>query len=149
MPKSKAARLILNLPTENNQKVVNGMETKDEYGQNGPDGGQTQVHPDVVEYVASKMPDMDDLFDVAELFKAFGDLTRARIICALTQSEMCVSDLAVLLEMNQSAVSHQLRMLKQARLVKTRRDGKVRYYSLADEHIQKLFQVAFEHILEE
>lgn len=110
---------------------------------------QSQNRPAVVAYVASKMPDMDDLFDVAELFKAFGDLTRARIICALSQSEMCVSDLALLLEMNQSAVSHQLRQLKQARLVKTRRDGKVRYYSLADEHIQKLFQVAFEHILEE
>ena len=92
---------------------------------------------------------MDDLIDVAELFKAFGDLTRSKIICALAQSEMCVSDLAVLLEMNQSAVSHQLRMLKQVRLVKTRRDGKVRYYSLADEHIQKLFQVAFEHIMED
>ena len=109
----------------------------------------SQVHPDIVSYVAEKMPEMDDLFEVAELFKAFGDLTRARIICALTQSELCVSDLAVLLEMNQSAVSHQLRLLKQARLVKTRRDGKVRYYSLADEHIQKLFQVAFEHVLEE
>ncbi len=110
---------------------------------------QPQVHPDVIKYVASHMPDIDDLLDVAELFKAFGDLTRARIICALSQSEMCVSDLAVLLEMNQSAVSHQLRLLKQSRLVKTRRDGKIRYYSLADEHIEKLFQVAFEHILEE
>lgn len=125
------------------------MEDKQLFEQSIADSGQTQVHPDVVEFVASRMPDMDDLFDVAELFKAFGDMTRARIICALTQSEMCVSDLAVLLEMNQSAVSHQLRMLKQVRLVKTRRDGKVRYYSLADEHIQKLFQVAFEHILEE
>ncbi len=112
-------------------------------------GSQAQMHPEIVSYVASKMPEMDDLFEVAELFKAFGDLTRARIICALTQSEMCVSDLSVLLEMNQSAVSHQLRLLKQARLVKTRRDGKIRYYSLADEHIQKLFQVAFEHVLEE
>ncbi len=104
---------------------------------------------ELVSYVAEKMPELDDLFEVAELFKAFGDLTRARIICALTQAEMCVSDLSVLLEMNQSAVSHQLRLLKQARLVKTRRDGKIRYYSLADEHIQKLFQVAFEHVLEE
>ena len=99
--------------------------------------------------VKESMPDIDDLFEVAELFKAFGDLTRARIICALSQSELCVSDIADLLDMNQSAVSHQLRLLKQARLVKTRRDGKVRYYSLADEHIQKLFQVAFEHVLEE
>ena len=125
------------------------MKTNDEYEQGINESGQTQVHPDVVEYVAAHMPDMDDLIDVAELFKAFGDLTRSKIICALAQSEMCVSDLAVLLEMNQSAVYHQLRMLKQVRLVKTRRDGKVRYYSLADEHIQKLFQVAFEHIMED
>lgn len=130
-------------------KVVMKMKTNESYDLNINESGQTQVHPDVVEYVASHMPDLDDLIDVAELFKAFGDLTRAKIICALAQSEMCVSDLAVLLEMNQSAVSHQLRMLKQVRLVKTRRDGKVRYYSLADEHIQKLFQVAFEHIMED
>lgn len=107
------------------------------------------VHPDVVEYVSAHMPDQDDLFDVAELFKAFGDLTRAKIICALCQAEMCVSDLALLLDMNQSAVSHQLRMLKQARLVKIRREGKSRYYSLDDDHIEKIFQVAFEHILED
>ena len=125
------------------------MKTNETYDLNMNESSQTQVHPEVVEYVASHMPDLDDLIDVAELFKAFGDLTRAKIICALAQSEMCVSDLAVLLEMNQSAVSHQLRMLKQVRLVKTRRDGKVRYYSLADEHIQKLFQVAFEHIMED
>ena len=125
------------------------MRAHGEYEQNTSESNQTQVHPDVVAYVASHMPDQDDLIDVAELFKAFGDLTRAKIICALAQSEMCVSDLSVLLEMNQSAVSHQLRMLKQVRLVKTRRDGKVRYYSLADEHIQKMFQVAFEHIMED
>ena len=125
------------------------MRANGEYEQNTSESNQTQVHPDVVAYVASHMPDQDDLIDVAELFKAFGDLTRAKIICALAQSEMCVSDLSVLLEMNQSAVSHQLRMLKQVRLVKTRRDGKVRYYSLADENIQKMFQVAFEHIMED
>ena len=125
------------------------MRANGEYEQNTSESNQTQVHPDVVAYVASHMPDQDDLIDVAELFKAFGDLTRAKIICALAQSEMCVSDLSVLLEMNQSAVSHQLRMLKQVRLVKTRRDGKVRYYSLADEQIQKMFQVAFEHIRED
>lgn len=104
---------------------------------------------DIIEKVKGAMPSEEDLFEVAELFKAFGDMTRAKIICALTQSEMCVSDLATLLEMNQSAVSHQLRMLKQARLVKIRRDGKVRYYSLADEHIQAIFTVAFEHVIEE
>ena len=81
----------------------------------------------LVEQVKAAMPPEDDLFEVAELFKAFGDSTRAKIICALSQSELCVGDLAQLLEMNQSAVSHQLRLLKQARLVKTWRDGKVRY----------------------
>ena len=103
-------------------------------------------------FSASSCFNNDALSDVEtrnELFKAFADLPRAKIICALSQSELCVSDLAQLLEMNQSAVSHQLRLLKQARLVKTRRDGKVRYYSLADEHIQEMFKVAFEHIMEE
>ena len=103
----------------------------------------------LVEQVKAAMAPEDDLFEVAEVFKAFGDSTRAKIICALSQSELCVGDLAQLLEMNQSAVSHQLRLLKQARLVKTRRDGKVRYYSLADEHIQEMFKVAFEHVMEE
>ena len=99
--------------------------------------------------VKNAMPPEDDLFEVAELFKAFGDRTRAKIICALSESELCVSDLTQLLEMNQSAVSHQLRLLKQSRLVKTRRDGKIRYYSLADEHIKEMFKVAFEHVMEE
>ncbi len=103
----------------------------------------------LIEKVKSEMPQEEDLFEVAELFKAFGDPTRARIICALRQSELCVSDLVTVLEMTQSAVSHQLRLLKQARLVKTRRDGKTRYYSLADEHIEELFAVAFDHVMEE
>lgn len=103
----------------------------------------------LIEKVKSEMPQEEDLFEVAELFKAFGDPTRAKIICALRQSELCVSDLVTVLEMTQSAVSHQLRLLKQARLVKTRRDGKIRYYSLADEHIEELFAVAFDHVMEE
>ena len=107
------------------------------------------MNEQLLEEVRSKMPMEDDLLEVAELFKVFGDLTRVKIICALSKSELCVSDLTELLEMNQSAVSHQLRLLKQSRLVKTRRDGKVRFYSLADEHIQEIFKVAFEHILEE
>ena len=108
-----------------------------------------RMNEELLEEVRSKMPMEDDLLEVAELFKVFGDLTRVKIICALSKSELCVSDLTGLLEMNQSAVSHQLRLLKQSRLVKTRRDGKVRFYSLADEHIQVIFKVAFEHILEE
>lgn len=103
----------------------------------------------LIDKVKSEMPQEEDLFEVAELFKAFGDPTRAKIICALRQSELCVSDLVTVLEMTQSAVSHQLRLLKQARLVKTRRDGKIRYYSLADEHIEELFAVAFDHVMEE
>ena len=108
-----------------------------------------RMNEELLEEVRSKMPMEDDLLEVAELFKVFGDLTRVKIICALSKSELCVSDLTELLEMNQSAVSHQLRLLKQSRLVKTRRDGKVRFYSLADEHIQEIFKVAFEHSLEE
>lgn len=103
----------------------------------------------LVDKVKHAMPQDEDLIEVAELFKAFGDPTRARIICALSQSELCVGELTLILRMNQSAVSHQLRLLKQARLVKTRRDGKVRYYSLADEHIQEMFKVAFDHVMEE
>ena len=98
---------------------------------------------------AAKKKQEEMLYDLADLFKVFGDSTRIRILYALMDGSLCVSDISSELEMNQSAVSHQLRLLKQARLVKTRRDGKVRYYSLADEHIQKLFQVAFEHVLEE
>ncbi|NCC00340.1 MAG: transcriptional regulator [Clostridia bacterium] len=111
--------------------------------------GNKYMSDNLVDKVKGAMPQEEDLIEVAELFKAFGDLTRAKIICALSQSELCVGDIALLLEMNQSAVSHQLRLLKQARLVKTRRDGKVRYYSLADEHIQEMFKVAFEHVMEE
>ena len=112
-------------------------------------GEESCICKSCIESVKDAMPQEEDMFEVAELFKAFGDLTRARIICALTESELCVTDLTEILEMNQSAISHQLRILKQARLVKTRRDGKVRYYSLADEHIQEIFKVAFEHVMEE
>lgn len=105
-------------------------------------------HPDVVKAVAEKLPDEELLYDVAELFKVFGDSTRVRIICALFESEMCVCDIAGVLNMTQSAISHQLRVLKQARLVKYRREGKTVFYSLADGHIQTIFNQAFEHIME-
>ena len=96
-----------------------------------------------------KLPDVELIYEVSELFKVFGDSTRARIICALNVSEMCVCDLAAILSMTQSAVSHQLRILKAARMVKSRRSGKIVFYSLADEHIQELFNIAFIHIQEE
>lgn len=105
-------------------------------------------HPDIVKAVAEKLPDEELLYDVAELFKVFGDSTRVRIICALFESEMCVCDIASVLNMTQSAISHQLRVLKQARLVKYRREGKTVFYSLADKHIQTIFDQAFEHIME-
>ncbi|MDE5860007.1 MAG: metalloregulator ArsR/SmtB family transcription factor [Oscillospiraceae bacterium] len=105
-------------------------------------------HPELVKSVAEKLPDIELLYDVAELFKVFGDSTRVRILCALFESEMCVCDIAEVLNMTQSAISHQLRVLKQARLVKYRRVGKTVYYSLADDHIQTIFDQAFEHIME-
>lgn len=106
------------------------------------------VHPEIVKAVTEKLPDEELLYDVAELFKVFGDSTRVRIICALFESEMCVCDIAGVLNMTQSAISHQLRVLKQARLVKYRREGKTVFYSLADDHIQTIFNQAFEHIME-
>lgn len=110
--------------------------------------GAESIHPEIVKKVAEKLPDVELLYDVAELFKVFGDSTRVRILCALFESEMCVCDIAEVLDMTQSAISHQLRVLKQARLVKYRRDGKTVYYSLADDHIQTIFDQAFEHIME-
>lgn len=106
------------------------------------------IHLEVVSSVKKEMPTTDSLDKLADLFKIFGDGTRVRIICALMQSEMCVCDLAALLEMSQSAVSHQLRTLKQTRLVKNRRDGKVIYYSLDDEHIENIFKAGYDHIVE-
>ena len=101
-----------------------------------------------VEYVKSKMPNDDILFDMAETFKVFGDSTRIKIISALLESELCVGDIAEIANSTQSAISHQLRVLKQAKLVKTRKEGKTVYYSLADEHVQKLYKIGKEHIEE-
>jgi ArsR family transcriptional regulator len=94
------------------------------------------------------MPEEEYLYDLAELFKVFGDTTRIKILYALFASEMCVCDIASLINMTQSAVSHQLRVLKQARLVKYRKDGKVVYYSLDDEHIKHIFDQGLMHITE-
>ncbi|KJR44189.1 Cadmium efflux system accessory protein [Desulfosporosinus sp. I2] len=93
------------------------------------------IHEEIVNMVKGKMPPEENLYNLAELFKAFGDTTRMRILWALAESEMCVCDIAVLSNMTVSAISHQLRVLKQARLVKYRKDGKIVYYSLDDEHI--------------
>ena len=114
-----------------------------------PKCGNTVIHEDVITRVRDKMPQQEPIYEVAQLFKVFGDPTRARIICALTEAEMCVCDLSALLGMSQSAISHQLRILKTARLVKGRREGKVVYYNLDDGHIKDLFCIAFDHVTEQ
>lgn len=106
------------------------------------------IHKEVVENVKNKLPKEETLYDLAELFKVFGDSTRIKIICSLFESEMCVCDLSCLLNMTQSAISHQLRVLKSARLVKFRREGKVVYYSLDDEHIKHIYDAGLNHISE-
>ena len=107
-----------------------------------------EVHGDVVELARSHMPQEEQLYDLAELFKVFGDTTRVRILYALFAAEMCVCDIAALLGMTQSAISHQLRVLKQTRLVKYRKEGKSVYYSLDDDHIKGIFQRGLDHINE-
>ncbi|MBZ2175497.1 metalloregulator ArsR/SmtB family transcription factor [Schnuerera sp. xch1] len=109
----------------------------------------TLIHEDVVNKVKSNMPEEETLYDLAELFKVFGDTTRVKILWALDETEMCVCDIAALLNVTQSAVSHQLRVLKQARLVKNRRAGKVVYYSLDDEHVKEIFNQGLVHIKED
>ncbi len=95
------------------------------------------------------MPPEEELFNLAEFFKVFGDTTRIRILYALFQSEMCVCDIAHLLGMTQSAISHQLRVLKSAKLVRYRKEGRVVYYSLDDEHIKAIFDQGYQHIKEQ
>ncbi len=106
------------------------------------------IHEDVVNDVRENMPDEDNLIDLADLFKVFGDSTRVKILCALFRAEMCVCDIAVLLGMTKSAISHQLRVLKQSKLVTYRKDGKVVYYSLADDHVKTIFDQGLFHICE-
>jgi len=106
------------------------------------------IHDETVAKVRQILPADDELYELADFFKVFGDSTRIRIICALDQAEMCVCDLAVLLNMTKSAISHQLRILRQANLVKYRREGKVIYYSLADDHVKEIFETGLEHIRE-
>lgn len=106
------------------------------------------VHEDIVQKVSQEMPDEDALFDLSELFKVFGDSTRIRILYCLFESEMCVCDIATLLSMTQSAISHQLSVLKKSKLVKSRRSGKTVFYSLADAHVRAIIDQGMEHIKE-
>ncbi len=104
------------------------------------------IHEDVVNKVKSEMTSADEYLELASLMKLFGDGTRVQILHALEKSEMCVGDLAVLLGVTKSAVSHQLKQLKMANLVKFRRDGQMMYYSLADDHVSRIIDLGFEHL---
>ena len=106
------------------------------------------IHKDVVKRVEKTMPKEEIIYDLADFFKILGDTTRMRILSALFQEEMCVYDIANLLKMTQSAISHQLRVLKQGRFVKHRKEGKIVYYSLEDEHIKHIVEQGMIHILE-
>lgn len=108
-----------------------------------------EVHENLLEIVKQTMPEEEELNDLAELFKIFGDATRIRIFFVLFEAEVCVCDLAETLNMTQSAISHQLRILKQSRLVKSRREGKSIFYSLADEHVRTIVAQGQEHIEED
>ena len=96
-----------------------------------------------------RLPLEDEMYDLAELFKCFGDSTRVRILCVLFEGEFCVGDIAEALNMTQSAVSHQLKLLKQAKLIAGKRDGKQILYSLADEHVRSIISIGLEHIEED
>ena len=110
--------------------------------------GYLCIHQHTVEQVLGHMPDDETLYDLAELFKVFGDSTRIKILYALFEAELCVCDIAQLLGLTQSAVSHQLRVLKSSRLVKPRKEGKTVFYSLADDHVRKIIAQGIEHVEE-
>ncbi|MBP0957334.1 ArsR/SmtB family transcription factor [Huintestinicola sp.] len=115
------------------------MDNKDEF---------LCVHEDVVEKVKSQLPPDEILYDLAELFKVFGDTTRIRILYALFESELCVNDMAQLLGLSQTAVSHQLRVLKNNKLVRFRKEGKIVFYSLSDDHVRSIIEMGMEHVEE-
>lgn len=106
----------------------------------------TCIHAEVVRQVTEDMPPDEMLYDLAELFKVFGDSTRIRILYALFEAELCVGDMAQLLGLSQTAVSHQLRVLKTNKLVRCRREGKSIFYSLADDHVRRIINQGLEHV---
>ena len=120
---------------------MNDLERKEQ-------GGGEALHPDLISSVNQDMPDEETLCDLAELFRIFGDSTRIKILYVLFEAEMCVCDIAELLHMTQSAISHQLRVLKQSKLVKFRREGKTIFYSLADDHVRTIIGMGMEHLCE-
>lgn len=115
---------------------------------NAPECEFLYVHEEIVQQVNQVMPQEETLFGLAELFKVFGDSTRIKILYVLFEAEMCVCDIAQLLGMTQSAISHQLQVLKKSKLVKYRRDGKTVFYSLADDHVRSILDQGMEHVAE-
>ena len=107
-----------------------------------------ELHEDLLHIVNEKLPREEELYDLAELFKVFGDSTRIRILHALIETELCVGDMAQILNLTQSAVSHQLKILKDAKLVKFRREGKIIFYALDDEHVRTILSMGVEHVEE-
>ncbi|MBQ5329809.1 MAG: helix-turn-helix transcriptional regulator [Oscillospiraceae bacterium] len=106
------------------------------------------AHEEIIDRVNSRMPDEEVLYNLAELYTVFGDTTRIRILCALLSSELCVNDLAQLLKLSQTAVSHQLRVLKNNKLVRFRKEGKVVFYSISDDHVRSIIEIGMEHVTE-
>ena len=115
---------------------------------NTPQCDYLHAHQDVVERIQKRLPSQERLYDLAELYKVFGDSTRIKILYVLFEAEMCVCDIAQVLGMTQSAISHQLRVLKQSKLVKCRREGKTVFYALADEHVRTIIDMGMEHLCE-
>lgn len=111
--------------------------------------GEKCLHYNKIQEVKQKEPSIDNIIDLADMFKLFSDSTRLRIICALLKEELCVCDLSELLKLNQSTVSHQLQLLRASNLVKYRRDGKQIFYKLRDEHVEIIIKMALDHIEEE
>ena len=107
-----------------------------------------EIHADVINHKRVSMPDEETLYDLSDFFKIFGDSTRISILFAIDGEPMCVCDIAELLGMTKSAVSHQLKILREANLVKTERQGKVVYYSLADNHVKEIIECGMSHINE-
>ena len=131
------------LPSENNPALHTGHQSE-----HAEVCETCEVHAPLLKIVNEKLPPEDELYDLAELFKIFGDSTRIRILFVLFESEVCVCDLAEALNMTQSAISHQLAILKQSHLVKGRREGKQVFYSLADDHVRTIIAQGLEHIEE-
>ena len=108
----------------------------------------TLIHENNVKKAINELPDDELIADLSDMFKIFGDQTRMKILMALESGELCVCDIAAVMNMSQSAISHQLRVLKQSNIVKTRREGKVVYYSISDDHVKEIFDIAMVHVQE-